>query len=163
MSRRTEMIGSTIQRELGAIILHELTDPRLPRIISVTRVKVSPDIEHAEVFVTVMGTPGQQTMALNALKHSAGLMRGKLTKAMTLRVAPFLHFQLDEGLKKELEVLDLLEIVRRENEEIDRRRAAEAATAAEVSVVPREDDAASVAAQPTASASGEVQPQATNA
>lgn len=138
------MIGSTIQRELGSIILHELTDPRLPRIISVTRVKVSPDIEHAEVFVTVMGTPGQQTMALNALKHSASLMRGKLTKAMTLRVAPYLHFQLDEGLKKELEVLDLLEMVRRENEEIDRKRAAEAGAAGgAVSEVPSADDAPS--------------------
>jgi ribosome-binding factor A len=75
------------------------------------------------VFVTVMGTPGQQTAAVNALKHSAGLMRAKLTKQLTLRVAPFLKFHLDENLKKELAVLDLLEQVAKENAEIDRKRA----------------------------------------
>jgi ribosome-binding factor A len=74
-----------------------------------------------------MGTPGQQTAALNALKHSAGVMRTKLTKSLSLRVAPFLRFQLDEDLKKELEVLDLLEKVAKENEEIDRRRAQQGA------------------------------------
>jgi len=92
-------------------------------IVSITRVKVSSDLSVADVFVTVMGTPGQQTAALNALKHSAGAMRTKLTKSLTLRVTPFIKFHLDEDLKKELEVLDLLDQVARENAEIDRRRA----------------------------------------
>ena len=105
------------------MIMRELADPRLPTIVSITRVKVSNDLGVADVFVTVMGTPGQQTAALNALKHSAGVMRTKLTKSLTLRVAPFLKFHLDEDLKKELEVLSLLDRVAKENEELDRRRA----------------------------------------
>jgi len=48
---------------------------------SVTRVKVSADLSIADVYVTIMGTPGQQNAALNALRHSAGMMRTKLTKA----------------------------------------------------------------------------------
>src|SRR3954469_6323707 len=123
MSRRTEMLASTIQKELAGVIMRELADPRLPTIVSITRVKVSNDLSIADVYVTVMGTPGQQTAALNALKHSAGVMRTKLTRALTLRVAPFLKFHLDEDLKKELNVLNLLEQVARENAEIDRRRA----------------------------------------
>ena len=120
------MLASTIQKELAVMILRDLNDPRLPSIVSITRVKVSADLSIADVYVTVMGTPGQQTAALNALKHSAGLMRTKLTKQLTLRQAPFLKFHIDEGLKKELEVLDLLDKVAKENAEIDRRRAAEA-------------------------------------
>ena len=127
MSRRTEMIGSTIHKELAGIMQRELHDPRLERIVSITRVKVSADLTVADVFVTVMGTPGQQTAALNALKHSAGVMRTKLTKSLTLRVAPFIKFHLDEDLKKELEVLTLLDKVAQENAEIDRRRAEAAA------------------------------------
>jgi ribosome-binding factor A len=123
MSRRTEMLASTIQKELAEMIMRELADPRLPTIVSITRVKVSADLSIADVFVTVMGTPGQQTAALNALKHSAGVMRTKLTKALTLRVAPFLKFHLDEDLKKELAVLDLLDQVAKENAELDRKRA----------------------------------------
>ena len=122
MSRRTERVGSTIQQELAHIILRELSDPRLVGMPSITRVKVSPDLSIADVYVTIMGTPGQQNAALNALKHSAGLMRTKLTKAMTLRVAPFLKFHLDEGAKKEIEVLDL---IRQANEEREEREARE--------------------------------------
>jgi ribosome-binding factor A len=122
MSRRTERVASTIQQELAMIILRELSDPRLVGMPSITRVKVSPDLSVADVFVTVMGTPGQQTAALNALRHSAGLMRTRLTSALTLRVAPFLKFHLDENLKKELEVQELLRKVAEENAELDRRR-----------------------------------------
>lgn len=126
MSRRTERVGSTIQQELAQIMMRELTDPRLAEhMISITRVKVSPDISVADVYVTVMGTPGQQTAALNALKHSAGLMRTKLTKQLALRVAPFLKFHIDENLKKELEVLDLIDKAARESAELDRQRVAE--------------------------------------
>ena len=123
MSRRTERLGSTIQKELALIILRELNDPRLTGMPSITRVKVSEDLSIADVFVTIMGTPGQQNAALNALRHSAGLMRTRLTKALTLRVVPYLKFHFDEDLKKELEILGLLDQVAKENAEIDRRRA----------------------------------------
>src|SRR5437660_3179161 len=117
MSRRTEMLGSTIQRELAGIILRELNDPRLTGLPSITRVKVSGDLSIADVFITVMGTPGHQQAALNALKHSAGMMRAKLTKSLSLRVAPYLKFHLDEQLKKEMAVLDLLRKVELEREQ----------------------------------------------
>ena len=117
------MLASTIQKELATMMMRDLNDPRLPSIVSITRVKVSADLSIADVYVTIMGTPGQQSAGLNALKHSAGLMRTKLTKQLTLRQAPFLKFHIDEGLKKELAVLDLLDQVARENAEIDRKRA----------------------------------------
>jgi ribosome-binding factor A len=122
MSRRTERVASTIQQELALIMLRELNDPRLTGLPSITRVKVSPDLSQAEVFVTVMGTEGQKTAALNALRHAAGLMRTRLTKEMTLRVAPFLKFHLDEDLAKELELLETLRKVSEENAELDRLR-----------------------------------------
>ena len=106
------------------MILRELSDPRLVGMPSITRVKVSEDLSIADVYVTVMGTPGQQTAALNALRHSAGLMRTRLTKDLSLRQAPFLKFHIDEQLKKELEVLELLDKVAKENAELDKKRAA---------------------------------------
>src|SRR5687768_2838214 len=130
MSRRTEMLGSTIQKELAAIIMRELSDPRLVGMPSITRVKVSPDLSIADVYVTIMGTPGQQTAALNALRHSAGMMRTKLTKMLSLRQSPYLKFHIDENLKKEIAVLETLRLVAEENAELDRKRAEQAAAAA---------------------------------
>lgn len=123
MSRRTERLASTIQQEIALMIQRDLNDPRLLPLTSVTRVKVSEDLSVADVFITVMGTPGQQTAALNALKHSAGMIRTRLTKDLSLRLAPFLKFQLDEDLKKELEMMELLDQVARENAELDKKRA----------------------------------------
>jgi ribosome-binding factor A len=122
MSRRTERLGSVIQRELAMIILRELNDPRLTGMPSITHVKVSPDLSVADVYVTVMGTEGQKTAALNALRHSAGLLRTRLTHEISMRVTPFLKFHLDENLKKELELLDALRKVAEENAELDRQR-----------------------------------------
>jgi ribosome-binding factor A len=122
MSRRTERLGSVIQRELAMIILRELNDPRLTGMPSITHVKVSPDLSVADVYVTVMGTEGQKTAALNALRHSAGLLRTRLTHEISIRVTPFLKFHLDENLKKELELLDALRKVAEENAELDRQR-----------------------------------------
>ncbi len=121
------MLGSTIQKELAAMILRDLQDPRLAGFPSITRVKVSDDLSIADVYVTIMGTEGQQTAALNALKHSAGLMRSKLTKSLSIRVAPYLKFHIDESLKKELAVLDA---IRKAREEDEARAAAAAAAAA---------------------------------
>ncbi len=126
MSRRTERLGSTIQQEIATMILHDLNDPRVRPLTSVTRVRISEDLSIADVFITVMGTPGQQTAALNALKHSAGMMRTRLTKDLSLRQAPFLKFHLDEDLKKELAVMQLLDQVARENAELDKKRAEQA-------------------------------------
>jgi ribosome-binding factor A len=122
MTRRTEMLGSTIQREIALMIQRDIDDPRLPSVVSVTRVKIAPDLSVADVFVTIMGTPGQQTAALNALKHSAGMLRGKLTKSLSLRVAPYIKFNIDDKLPKELEMLSLLQKVADEQAEAERRR-----------------------------------------
>src|SRR5688500_15956370 len=151
MSRRTEMLGSTIQKELATIIMRELSDPRLVGMPSITRVKVSPDLSIADVFVTIMGTDGQQTAALNALRHSAGMMRTKLTKMLSMRQTPYLKFHIDENLKKEIAILEALRVVAEENAELDRKRAAAAAEAAAAAgEAPAEGDPAEGAAAATA-------------
>lgn len=117
MSRRTERVASILQRELAMIIMRELDDPRLVGLPSITRVKVSEDLSIADVYVTIMGTEGKQTAALNALKHSAGMMRTKLSNDLEFRQVPYLKFHIDENLKKEREVLDLLRKIELEKQQ----------------------------------------------
>ena len=122
MSRRTERLASTIQQELAQIIQRELNDPRLTGMPSITRVKVSEDLSVADVFITSMGTAGQQTAAVNALRHSAGMMRTRLTRMLSIRQVPFLRFQIDEQLKKEMAVLELIDRAARDIAEVERKR-----------------------------------------
>lgn len=120
-----EMIASTLQKELMTIIMRELNDPRLVGMPSITRIKVANDLSTADVFVTIMGTEGKQLAALNALKHSAGLMRQRLQKTLPMRTVPFLKFHMDENLKKEMGVLDLIEKAVKEEDELKASRGGE--------------------------------------
>ncbi len=126
MSRRTERVASIIRQELMTIIMRELSDPRLTGMPSITRVRVSEDMSMADVYMTVMGTATQQNLTMTALKHSAGLMRTRLTKSLSMRTVPFIKFHVDENLRKELEVLQLIGKVAAEKEEMDARAAAQA-------------------------------------
>jgi ribosome-binding factor A len=122
MSRRAERISSMIQQELAAIIMRELNDPRLPTITSITKVNVSSDLSVADVYISMMGTEGQQTAGLNALRHSAGMLRTVLTKSMNLRQAPFLKFHIDENLQKELVLMELLRKVEDEQKQKEQKQ-----------------------------------------
>jgi len=129
MSRRTEMIGSTLQKELMQLIMRDLHDPRLGGLPSITRVEVSTDLSTADVFVTIMGTEGKQQLALNALKHSAGMMRQKLNKSLPMRTVPFLKFHIDDKLKQEIAVLELIEKARQEEDQRKAEREGQNASA----------------------------------
>jgi ribosome-binding factor A len=123
MSRRTERLASVIQQELAVMIQRELHDPRIPAITSITRVNVAEDLSVADVYVSLMGSEGEQSAGLNALRHSAGIMRTMLTKSLNTRTTPFIKFHIDENLKKELAVLDLLKKVSDEREEREKKQA----------------------------------------
>lgn len=116
MSRRTDRLNSTIRQELAMIIMREIDDPRIKMTPAITKVDVAEDLSVADVYVSIMGTPGQQTAALNALKHSAGMMRSRLAKMLTIRQMPFLQFKIDEGQRKEIEMLELLHKLQVERE-----------------------------------------------
>ncbi|MGF1634356.1 MAG: 30S ribosome-binding factor RbfA [Phycisphaerae bacterium] len=122
MSRRTERVGSTLKRELQMIIMRELSDPRLVPMPTITRATVTEDLAEANVYVTVMGPEGKQSAALAALRSAAGHMRKRLGEMLEMRTIPVLKFQIDENLKKELELMSVLEEVSRELHEADAKQ-----------------------------------------
>lgn len=114
MSRRTERLASTFQREIAQIIMREISDPRIVMTPSITRVKVAEDLSTADVYVSIMGTAGQQTAAFHALQHAAGMIRTRMAKMLDIRQMPFIRFHVDEGMKKEIEMLELLHKIEQE-------------------------------------------------
>ena len=138
-----------MRRELGKLILHELVDPRLDGAMpSVTRISVAEDLSTADVYVTAMGPDVKQQLALGALRSAAAHLRGRLMKEMVIRLVPVLKFHLDDKLRKELEVMNLLELARKDVEEADARRAAKAA--AEAGESPATDDSPAAEESPDA-------------
>lgn len=96
-SKRLDRIGDLVGQELAQLIQNELRDPRLG-MISVIDAKVSRDLSHADVHVTVLGA--EVGPALEALNHASGYLRSLLAKNLNLRTTPRLRFLYDESIEK---------------------------------------------------------------
>jgi ribosome-binding factor A len=93
---RHERVGEEIAHEINAMLAGELKDPRLEGSVSVSEVRVQPDMKHARVFVSVRNaTNKEQGNAVKALEHAAGYIRHELIERLQLRRLPELHFTLD--------------------------------------------------------------------
>ena len=73
-----------------------------------TRAEVSGDLQHAKVYVSVMGTPGEEQLCLHGLRHAAGFIQSKLASRLKTRFTPVINFVLDLGVKKSIEVSRLI-------------------------------------------------------
>jgi ribosome-binding factor A len=109
MSRRTEKIASLIRNVVGEAISHRLNDPRISPMASVTRVKVTGDLQFADVWVSVMGGEGEQRATLTGLTHASGHIQSLLARALMTRHCPTLRFKLDDSIKKGFETLRLID------------------------------------------------------
>jgi ribosome-binding factor A len=96
--RRPEIVGDEMQKVISTIIATRLKDPRVPFMTSVTGVKMSPDLAHATVFISVYGDEKTKKDAMDALEHAKGFIRYEAVQEIKLRVAPELHFKLDNTL-----------------------------------------------------------------
>ncbi len=92
---RTDRVAEQIRRELAVLIQQELKDPRVG-MATVSEVRVSSDLTHAKVYVTVLDGPEQAAETLAALNHAAGFLRRELGRRLVLRVIPQLRFFHDE-------------------------------------------------------------------
>lgn len=106
--RRPERIGEQIREEVSQIITGDLKDPRIG-VTTVTDVKMSPDLKHARVFVTVMGSDDEVARSLRALNSAAGFVRWQLGRSLQLRYTPQLHFAFDKSVRTAARIEEILE------------------------------------------------------
>jgi ribosome-binding factor A len=106
-SHRIARVNEVVREVAAEAILFEIKDPRVKNV-TVTRAEVSGDLQHAKVFVSLMGTEKEQKLTLHGLESAAGFVQTKLAKRMTTRYVPHVTFVVDEGVKKSLEIARLL-------------------------------------------------------
>src|SRR5919202_4265148 len=104
---RLARVAEVIREVASETILFELRDPRVKNV-TVTRAEVSGDLQHAKVYVSVMGTPKEQQLTLHGLRSAAGFIQSKLAQRLQTRFTPVLSFVLDQGVKKSIEVTRLI-------------------------------------------------------
>jgi len=106
-TRRLEKAAEAIRSVVGMAILADLNDPRI-RDVTVTHVEVSADLRHAKVHVSVMGDETHQRLSLRGLQSAAGFLQAKIAERIDIRYTPRLTFLLDQGVKRSLEIAQIL-------------------------------------------------------
>jgi ribosome-binding factor A len=110
---RHERVAEEILHELGIMVAGELKDPRIEGLVTITEVRVTPDLKHARVFVNVVGNEAEQKKTIRGLAAAVGYIRHELTERIQLRRAPEIHFTLDHSEEYAQRIEELLKQARK--------------------------------------------------
>lgn len=97
-NNRIGRIDEEYRKELSQIIGYELKNPNVTGMISVTKVKVTPDLKYAKVYVSILNSKNIDE-TLEGLKKSSGFIRSELAKRINLRNTPELVFEIDDSME----------------------------------------------------------------
>ena len=108
---RPERIADQIRAEVSSLIARDLQDPGIG-FITITRVQVSPDLQHARVYYTTLGDPAARKNTARALERAGSFMHRQIGQRLRLRRAPELEFEFDESIAHQDRVEQLLRDLR---------------------------------------------------
>src|SRR4051812_38118189 len=106
-SHRMARVSEAIREVASETILYEMRDPRV-KLVTVTRAEVSGDLQHAKIYVSVMGSEQEQKLTMHGLRHAAGFIQSKLARRLQTRFTPVIQFVLDQGVKHSIEMTRLI-------------------------------------------------------
>lgn len=101
-------VNEAVREVLSGHITDDLKDPRIG-FVTVTGVDTSPDLRHARVYVSVLGTDHEKEQALEGLRSSAGFLQAKVGEELRMKRTPTLEFHYDESIERGMRITRLLE------------------------------------------------------
>jgi ribosome-binding factor A len=107
MSHRTVRINELVQRELSDILRKRYQAEAVT--LTITEVRVAPDLRDARVFVSVIGTEEEAELKLRWLRKQSAAIREELSKRIVIKFLPKFEYRLDRSLVRTNKVLGLLD------------------------------------------------------
>src|SRR5512141_1005387 len=103
-----------MREEIATFLANDVKDPRIMGLVTVTACEISRDLRHAKVYVSVLGSDSQRAATFDGLDAVAAHLRGRVGRALRLRVAPEIEFKNDESIGHAAHIESLLAQVRKE-------------------------------------------------
>jgi ribosome-binding factor A len=109
-TRRQEKFARVIKEAVSDAITNHLNDPRIEGFVSVTRVETTADLRNADVYLSIFGKDeAVQKKTFEAITHAKSRIQSLLSGRLQSRFCPSLRFVMDEGFKKTLEMMKLID------------------------------------------------------
>jgi ribosome-binding factor A len=112
-SNRPERVGEAIRDELSILLAREVHDPGVG-FITLTTVKVSPDLQLARVYYTSLGDEKARHETAKALGRATPFLRRQVAQRLRLRRAPELQFFYDESIARHDRIEQILQELKAE-------------------------------------------------
>ena len=114
---RLGRVNEELRKAISHIITYELKNPDVTGMISVTRVKVTPDLKYAKVYVSILN-PKSVEETMKGLKESAGFIRSQVAKTVNLRITPELVFEYDDSIEHGEKIDNILKQISIQDKEL---------------------------------------------
>src|SRR4051812_27111987 len=105
---RMRRVKEGVREGLFRHIREDLKEPRIG-VVTVTGVETSPDLRHARVYVSVLGSDEERDEALEGLRSSAGFLQAKVGQELRMKRTPTLEFHYDESIDRGMRISELLD------------------------------------------------------
>jgi ribosome-binding factor A len=107
MTERMRRVNESL-RQVLAEALPELKDPRIG-LVTVTGVDTAPDLRHATVYVSVLGSARKRRASLQGLTAAHGLLQGRLASQLRMKRTPQLTFEYDPSVERGVRMTKLID------------------------------------------------------
>ena len=113
-SVRLGRIDEELKKEISHVITFELQNSEITGLVSVTKVKITPDLRFAKIYVSLLNSKSK-VKTMEALKKSSGFIRTQIAKKINLRITPELVFELDESIEAGERIEQILKQIKEES------------------------------------------------
>ncbi len=114
MVKRTDRLNSLLQEVIAEVIMRDIRNPHVSRLLTVKRVEITKDLHHAKVYISMLGSDLEKKQTIKALKSAAGFISVQAAKQVVMKFFPALTFHLDETIENEIRIHNLLEKIHEE-------------------------------------------------
>jgi len=101
---------------MSSIVNHEVKDPRVPLIITITKASISKDLHYCHLYFSMLGSEKEKNNAIIGLNSASGFFQKIIAQRLTLRFTPKIEFRYDEVEEKAYKIDDILEKLSKERE-----------------------------------------------
>ncbi len=107
-TRRPDRVGEAVREEVAAFLAAGVKDPRVVGLVTVTAVEMTRDLGSATVYVSIYGSDEDRAKTMEGLASVAFTLRGRVGRALKLRVAPYINFKQDDSIARAARIETLL-------------------------------------------------------